>query len=1105
MSDPFIDERFGCVAKQGYTMLYGRCQMNGPSALQRRLFAGTILLALLFGWTQEVCWAEVCCPDAGCAIEPKSNTASEAYTINDHFIPADKELDPQWVELLFDKGQRKEYSGKELETIGMPCGGVCAGQLYVRGDGTLAKWWIANNAHATAPYWVPMEDLNIEYKVSTPLGDNRIAYRTYRPESYIDQGFAVRVKPAGGKPQVRTLDRDGFKAIRFIGEYPIATIGYRDRQASDWPVEVTGEVFSPFIPLNTRDSANPATILRYTVKNTSDTAVDVTIAGWQQNAVCLDLMGKYEVLSRNRVMRHPGMTSVYMDVSPRSAPQEEISTVFEDFEDGTYDDWTVEGEAFGKGPATGTLTNQQVLAGWKGRYFINSYLGGNDELQGRMLSGTFKIKEPYITFLIGGGNHSGRTSLNLVVDGKVVYAATGTRNTQLQQQFWCVESLIGKEAHLEIVDSESAGWGHVTVDNICFANVPPIGRRTVPSGHRHFGNMTLTSLDAAATATAGWNSKEAFIADLREDGQLTGPPVAKSNLGDKCSGALASSFSLAPGESKTATFLLTWYFPNRMQGDKKVGNMYREWFNSSLDVATYIAENFKRLDSSTQLFRDTWYDTTLPYWFVQRISMPISCLATETCQWWANGRFYAWEGVGCCPGTCNHVWHYDQALGRLFPELQRSAIEMQYLNPQTRFNDKTGYINMRGEYWGNVWAADGHAGCVLMAFRQHQFSPDNTFLKSNWPGIRKAIEFMIQQDGNNDGVLEGHQNNTYDIPFFGANSMIGSLYHAVLLAGEKMALAMDDGAFAEKCRRIYESGRKWTEDQLFDGEYFMQIVDHQKYPQHQYGKGCLSDQLLGQTWAHLVGLGHLYREDQVRSALQSVFKYNWAPDVGPQYKAHRPEIYFAMPGEAGLFLCTWPKTRHMGNGHASVRYRNTIWTGIEFQVASGMIYEGLLKEGLAIVRGIHERYDGVKHNPWNHVLCGDFYSRAMASWGCLLAASGYVYDGPAGMIGFAPRLTPENFKAFFSAAEGWGSLVQTRIGSRQSNRIEVKWGRLRVKSLQLELPSQAKLAAASVTVAGRQVNADAKQQGTRVTIVLPQAEILEKNQEIEARIVFHAL
>ena len=142
-----------------------------------------------------------------------------------------------------------------------------------------------------------------------------------------------------------------------------------------------------------------------------------------------------------------------------------------------------------------------------------------------------------------------------------------------------------------------------------------------------------------------------------------------------------------------------------------------------------------------------------------------------------------------------------------------------------------------------------------------------------------------------------------------------------------------------------------------------------------------------------------------------------------------------------------------------------VFTGTEFQVASLMLQEGLTQEGLTLVRGIHDRYDGVKRNPWNEIECGDHYARAMAAWGCLLGISGYMYDGPAGKIGFAPRITPHDFKCFFSAAEGWGSLVQRREPGKQINRIEVKWGKLRLRTIVLELPMGKKPATVVATVA----------------------------------------
>jgi hypothetical protein len=196
--------------------------------------------------------------------------------------------------------------------------------------------------------------------------------------------------------------------------------------------------------------------------------------------------------------------------------------------------------------------------------------------------------------------------------------------------------------------------------------------------------------------------------------------------------------------------------------------------------------------------------------------------------------------------------------------------------------------------------------------------------------------------------------------------------------------------------------------------------------------------------------------------LQSIWKYCWAPDVGAQNKRHKPERWFAFPGEAGLFTCTWPKSQHLGP--KSTRYRNEVWTGIEYQVANHMAYEGMITEALAICRAIHERYHPSKHNPFNEIECGDHYARALASWGVLLGLAGLEYHGPKRHVGFAPRITPHDFRCVFTAAEGWGTISQQREGQRQINTINVQWGRLGVRTMSLTLPEgrQAK----QVTVTG---------------------------------------
>ena len=86
-------------------------------------------------------------------------------------VPADKKLDPAWVKSLTARGEPTVYRGADLAKIGMPIGGICAGQLYLGGDGKLWHWDIFNRT----------------------IGTNDAHYANpLRPESPLDQGFALQ-------------------------------------------------------------------------------------------------------------------------------------------------------------------------------------------------------------------------------------------------------------------------------------------------------------------------------------------------------------------------------------------------------------------------------------------------------------------------------------------------------------------------------------------------------------------------------------------------------------------------------------------------------------------------------------------------------------------------------------------------------------------------------------------------------------------------------------------------------------------------------------------------------------------------------------------------
>ncbi len=310
-------------------------------------------------------------------------------------------------------------------------------------------------------------------------------------------------------------------------------------------------------------------------------------------------------------------------------------------------------------------------------------------------------------------------------------------------------------------------------------------------------------------------------------------------------------------------------------------------------------------------------------------------------------------------------------------------------------------------------------GGVIKALRDWRLSGDDAWMRGLWPRIQRALEYAWGAwDPTKSGVMTEIQHNTYDIEFLGPNPLMAGFYLGALRAGEEIARALGETEKAETYRAVFESGRQAVEKALFNGHYYVQEYDSEKAPEYQFGNGCLADQMLGQWLTSLAGLGHVFKPERVKKTLRSIFKYNWRASLAAHANAQR---VYALQDEAGLILCTWPKG---GRPDVPFPYSDEVWTGIEYQVASHCITEGLLGEGLTIVRAARARHDGIRRNPWDEFECGHHYARAMSSWGLILALSGFQCDLRAGMLGFAPRVHEQDFQCFWSVDGAWGSYSQ---------------------------------------------------------------------------------
>ena len=944
-------------------------------------------------------------------------------------IPPEKNFDPAWLASLTARGQPDVYEDADLRWIGMPVGGICAGQLYLGGDGRLWHWDIFNQPiHTGAEHYA----------------------KPMTPSSPIEQGFALQIQQ-DQKVQTRSLDQKGFRRIRFRGEYPIGRVEYAD---PDCPVQVRLEAFSPFIPLHVEDSALPATIMEFTLQNRSDRPVQCRLAGWLENAVCKFTEPPKQV---SRVHR-PGEKLILLEhavepLAEKTARPARPDILFEDFEKPTYEGWTVEGTAFGAGPIEKkNIPHYQGDVGGQGQRVVNSHATApgqsvqeKDRCTGRLTSRPFTIERDYIHFWIGGGAHKDRTCLNLLVDGKVVASATGKNDNRMERRSFDAQPWAGKQAQLQIVDDASESWGNIGLDHIVFSDKPAAPPIPLPE-RPDYGTMALAVVgQASESVRAIPELPEGPLPEAAFRAEAQNLPARKPPCG-----ALVSEISLAPGETKTVAFVISWYFPNLRLDRLPPGRYYATRFRSASQVVQYLAEHFDRLTSQTRLWRDTWYDSTLPYWFLDRTFANTSTLATSTSYWLGNGRFYGWEGVGCCEGTCTHVWQYAQAVARLFPQLERSARQM--ADYGVAFDPQTGMIAFRAEH-NQHWAADGQAGCILRAYREHLMSTDDGFLRGIWPKVKKSLEFLMSRDADGDGILDSPQHNTLDADWYGQVAWLSGMYLAALRAGEEMALRVDDPEFAQKCRQLFQRGQKSIDEKIFNGQYYVQLADPAHADVVGSYNGCHIDQVLGQSWAWQLGLGRILDAEHVRSALRSIWRYNLALDVGPYRAVHQPGRWYAMPGEGGVLMCTWPLLPVQRVQKSFDYYFNECMNGFEYQLAWHMIAEGMVQEGLAITRLVHDRYHPAKRNPWNEVECGDHYARSMASYGVFLALCGYHYDGPRGLLQFAPRISPENFRAAFTTAEGWGSFAQKLelAGASQPAslhvRLQLRWGRLKLQTL----------------------------------------------------------
>ncbi len=281
-------------------------------------------------------------------------------------------------------------------------------------------------------------------------------------------------------------------------------------------------------------------------------------------------------------------------------------------------------------------------------------------------------------------------------------------------------------------------------------------------------------------------------------------------------------------------------------------------------------------------------------------------------------------------------------------------------------------------------------------------------------------------DANRDGVMEGKQDNTYDVAFFGPNPLCGIYYLGALRASEEMARAVGDDGSARVYRGLFDKGSQWIDANLFNGEYYFQDVRSapgKPYPEYQVGKGCLIDQLTGQYLAHVAGLGNLVSPQNAKTSLEAVYRYNFKHSLVDHVSVERT---YALNEEAAVLICSYGKAERP---EIPFPYYSEAWTGLEYSTAAVMFYTGMISQGLEFIETARSRFDGIRRNPWDECEAGHHYVRPMSSWSSVVALSGFQYEGNRAHVIAIPRLPQDNFKCFWATGTGWGSFTLTKAAN----------------------------------------------------------------------------
>jgi non-lysosomal glucosylceramidase len=481
-----------------------------------------------------------------------------------------------------------------------------------------------------------------------------------------------------------------------------------------------------------------------------------------------------------------------------------------------------------------------------------------------------------------------------------------------------------------------------------------------------------TTIDLESDGSSVWKT-------FSQDGTLAEPAKNWLSSGSNpIGGAISAVFTVEPGATKEIPMALSWDFPIVQFGaGRRWYKRYTAFFGKNGDNAWAVArtalENYRQWSKEI----DNWQepianDGSQPLWLRGMLFNELYDLV-DGGTFWENGE------LGKAAAGDQHQFSYLEcfdypfydsldvrfygswALLRLWPELEKQdmrqfadTVPLDY--GQNQQSGATGAIAPRKEAGSlphdlgspiedpiervnqynyqdvSIWR-DLNSKYVLQVYRDWYLTGanDRDFLKYTWPSVKMALNFLKKFDTRGDGLPqnEGIPDQTYDNwPMRGTSAYCGSLWLAALKAGVAMAGPAGDAAAKGKYQAWYDKAQPNFVKELWNGGYFNYDTGS------PYKANIMADQLVGEWYADLTGLGDIVPDSMTRKALEQIFQHNVMEFQGGQMGA----VNGLNPDGSAVTISEQPQE---------------VWSGVTFALASLMKAEGLTQEADKTAWGVY--------------------------------------------------------------------------------------------------------------------------------------------------------